>query len=138
MELFERQSAHNCWTDGQRLAAGGRSPGAALAERHSLSSSVKVMTAVHVSSIIWQACTSPPPLAFLEKWKPSLSARLSGSIRGRSETKIRREQITESICRATRSVNPLMEVRDEEAAFRQVLVPPPVWAPPAGPAEPPP
>lgn len=46
--------------------------------------------------------------------------------------------MTESTCGTERAVKPLLELRDERAAFTRVLVPPPVGAPPAGPAEPPP
>lgn len=101
------------------------------------SSSVKVTTAAHMSSIIWQLCTSPPPFTFLEKWKPSLSSRLSGSIWGRSETRTQRGETTESTCRTGGAVSLLVEVSGS-GSLGQVLVPPPAWGPPAGRAEPPP
>lgn len=79
------------------LAAGRQKSLEAATTVSSLPKSENVMTTVLVSSISWHNSTSPPPFAFLEKWKPSLSTRHSVSIWGRSETKIQRGEMTESI-----------------------------------------
>lgn len=59
--------------------------------------STNVRTTVPESGSISQSSTSPPPFLVLEKWISSLFSRVSVSILGRLEIKMRRGQTSELI-----------------------------------------
>lgn len=71
-------------------------------KQNSQCSSTKVRTTVQESFRSSQPSTSPPPFFFLAKWISSLFNRVSSSILGRLEIRMRRGHTSVAICRTDR------------------------------------